>query len=152
MNLENLTNEQIKDIKDKENILNQIDYKNDFHMEFVTIMLMRGFGYTPEKEKDGHLEKSFGGNADFFYYCEIGKLVEKYIPNPYNFNLLKTTILDTKEDLLLSQVKNCATNMHCRLSFSKRVMDSAKSGEISNDICESVNNMIKKCDNILGEK
>lgn len=152
MNINKMTQEQIEDIKDKEKILNEIDYKNDFHVEFATIMLMRGFGYTPEKTKDGNLEKCLGGNQDFFYYCEIGKLVEKYLSNPYNFNLLETKVLDTKEELFLSQIKNCATNMHCRLAFSKRVMDSAKKGEIKKDIFESVHSILKKCEDILGEK
>lgn len=152
MNLEKMTHEQIEDIKDKEKILNEMDHENDFHVEFATIMLIKGCGYTPEKTKDGNLERVLGHHDDFAYRCEVGKLLEKYLPNPYNFNLLETKVLDTKEELFLSQVKNCAINMHSRLAFSKRVMDSAKKGEIKKDIFESVHSMLKKCEDILGEK
>lgn len=151
MNANKMTKEQIEDIKDKERILNEMDHENYFHVEFATIMLIKGRGYTPEKTKDGEVERCFGDSYDFAYRCEVGKLLEKYLPNPYNFNLLETKALDTKEELFLSQVKNCAINMHSCLAFSKRVMDSAKKGEIKKDMCESVRRMLEKCENILEE-
>lgn len=147
-----MTSEQANDIEDKKNILINIDINNSFHHEFATIMLIKGFGYTSEKLKNGVVEKSFGGNKDFHYYCEIGKLIEKYLPEPYKYDLAKTKVIDTTEEIFQNQIVSCAENILFRLKLSEKILKDSNS-ERSVIMKKELEYQIEKCKIILnGEK
>lgn len=141
MNQNEITKEEILDLKSKEYILKNINFKNDFHIEFVSIMLIKGFGYTPTDIKEKELEKIFRNDSDFKYRSEIGKLIEKYLSEKKNFNLLETKVLDTKEELLMPQIRSCAENIYSRLSFGNKIANTPKNIDIVDD---SMKELIKK--------
>lgn len=143
-----LSDVQRADLDDKENVLKNIDQNNPFHHEFVTIMLLKGFGYTYEKVEDGLLELLYGHTDDFAHLCQIGGLIDKYLKQRQHFDVVNTNVLNMEDELFKNQLKTCAENILSRVTLTKKVLDHETEKKYD-DLKNAVSRQIEKCKLIL---
>lgn len=146
-----MNEEQIQDIQDKKNMLKIIDWNNEKEVEVVNIMLLLGLGYTKEKLADGRVEEVWGHKQDWFYHCELGKIIdnlniEKGL-DKRNYNILNEHLLITAEKLSKKQLKCCAKNMMRRLEMIMHLLEEPT--DVSDEIKEQTIKQFNKCNEVL---
>lgn len=148
-----LTEEQKKDLKDKKdmliNILNLNDKKD---LDVANAMLLKGRGYRKEDLADGRIQKIIGDKEDFYYRCEIGKMIDIYLSDDLKFDVAQSDILDTAKKLSTEQLKICAENIKERLSLAMKVIqedEKKETHQVHQDFKNEVISQMKKCNEVL---
>lgn len=148
-----LTEEQKKDLKDKKDMLiNILNFNDKKDLDVANAMLLKGRGYKAEDLKDGRIQQIIGDKEDFYYRCEVGKMIDIYLLDDLKFDVAQSDILDTAKKLSTEQLKSCAENIKQRLALAMKVIqedERKETHQVPKDFKDEVVSQMKKCNEVL---